>query len=254
MDVTDPSRAKNTGKRPTSWDRKKLLATALLLIMVVLSARAVATLYDEGDTMCRDVQEGVTALPSRQPPCSAHTYLEGVRDPHALRYLGLGLHQEAAMRYEYGAGGRLRHFTVDRHRRGVDDTDLDCSFVGKILVPLTNFRAWSSSLGFRDLASRAALTHKHIMAQVESPGFGVRTDLKLVGGAALEDAGRLVAETRNFDGQLVQMAAYDPTIGQLRVARYDYDASGNLETTRVSYAQDSQVVVLRTDYTYECWK
>lgn len=252
MTTIDSQPTRPAGGAPKRRDRKKLLAVALLVIMAVLVARALGSMYDEGDAICREIRASVRAVPSRQMPCSATSSVEADGNPFARRVLGISA-RPIVRRYTYKASGALRRYTVDLDGDGSTDMAVDCSVPGKMLLPLTHYRMWSGSAAFQGLRAVSKPLEHHTVAIVDSPQFQVRTKLEVLGLSAFGGFAWPRATTRDRAGQLVRRASYRPLVSMWKIIDYAYDARGDLQTRRVTHIRPPYAVVQRTDYSYQCW-
>jgi hypothetical protein len=230
-----------THENKAGLHKRRLLAAGLSVVMVVLVARALITLYEEGDAMCEALYQQVEKLPGPRAPCTLTAY----DDMHTALV-------EVRSTYDYAEGG-LAHISVDRGGDGDVDFNYDCSVLGKMLMPVTNYQAWSSFGATTEMAKSG------VMMEITSEKTRVHAPNQMETQANLQahPTSGLVAifsaQTRNEEGQLLYRVDYAPSRGVLSYKQFDYDASGDLRRVELSEMVRGQTEAHATEYTYECW-
>lgn len=211
------------------------------MVMVVLVARALYTLYEEGDAMCQALYQQVDNLPGPRTPCTLTSYDDMFTSLVQVRST-----------YDYADDG-LAHISVDRGGDGDVDINYDCSVLGKMLMPVTNYQAWSSFGATTEMAKSGVMmditseeTRVHAPNQLE-------TKAKLQAHPSSGLVALYSAQTRNDEGQLLYRVDYAPSRGVLTYKQFDYDASGDLRRVELSDIIRGQTNAHATEYTYECW-
>jgi hypothetical protein len=232
--------------------RKELLAGALLLVMFALMGRMIYFVWREGDTMCQALQAQLEHIPSARMPCSKTSYPVGPVDSATTQAAGAGT-ARSTVRYQFDDDGDLNRFDSDHGDGGAAEVTYRCSTLGKILMPITNFDAWSSFGAFEELARGGA---PQVKRHTDDEGAGVpglRTRLKVLGNPAMPSLLMVEASTRDEDDRLHRRVLQDVMSGRLTMSDYEYDASGNLRSSRQMFITHPHTSIRQTDYTYECW-
>ncbi|MFW6053512.1 MAG: hypothetical protein ACOC9J_01750, partial [Persicimonas sp.] len=138
---------------------------------------------------------------------------------------------------------------------GDGDVDItyDCSVLGKMLMPVTNYQAWSS------FGASTVMAKSGVMMDITSEETRVHAPNQLETKARLQayPSSGLVAlysaQTRNEEGQLLYRVDYSPTRRVLTYKQFDYDDSGDLRRVELSDIDRGQTNAHATEYTYGCW-
>lgn len=227
----------------TSGARKRrLVAAGLSVVMVVLVARALYTLYEEGDAICEALYVRVERLPGPRAPCTLTSYDD--------RFTAL---VQVRSTYAYD-GEELASINVDRGGDGDVDITYDCSVLGKMLMPMTNYQAWSS------FGAATEMNKTSVMMDIASEETRVHAPNRLETRARLQthpatDLMMLFSsQTRNQAGQVLHRVDYAPHKRLLTYKQFDYDDLGDLRRIELSDITRAPSSAHVTEYAYECWK
>jgi hypothetical protein len=209
-------------------------------------------LWQEGDKLCQALQQELEAVPSAQMPCSKTSYLIGPIDWAVAAQTG-GATQRSSTRYQFDDDGELYQVDTDRGDDGTNEVTYRCSAIGKILMPVTNYAAWSSYSTFEELAQGSAQMAERVPERDVTVVPGLRTRLRILGDPALSSFLILKASTRDEDNRLQRRVVQGMTQGRLTVSDFEYDRQGNLRSRRQMSIYHPYTLSRQTDYTYQCW-
>jgi hypothetical protein len=118
----------------------KWLLGGLLVVWCIVSLNAIRSLEREGAAVCDRLTDSVEQYPSTERPCRVERY--GPDGAHL-----------SSKRFQF-EDGELAAVTFDRDSDGAFEAQVDCSLVGRILMPLTHTGDWLTVVLSNDARSR----------------------------------------------------------------------------------------------------
>ncbi len=219
--------------------------------MLVLMGRMLADLYEEGDGICRQLQKGLERTPGKRMPCTKVSYYVEPIDLVAFVESG-GQHvARVATNYRFDDNGDLARVESDLGDDGEVEIAYECSAVGKILMPLTNYDAWISYSMIQGLSKDAASARREVADEGNAGVSGLHTKLMAVGDSRFTISYQ--SETHGDGGQLVRRVVRGTLDGALTTTSYEYDGQGDMVSRQVVQIDHPNAFTRRTDYTYKCW-
>lgn len=239
-------------KTTEEWGRREWTAAILCVVMVAMLTRSLYGLYLEGDAICMALQTKLERLPGERMPCTQNSYLAEPIDWLTVIGRDGKIPQPVASTYRFDDDGNLLHYESDHGSDGQPDVTYDCTVVGKVLMPVTNYQAWSSYGAMIELAKQSAPAPGRSATHEGSTGVkGLRTTLRVKNDEPLWV--QYEARTHADGDRLVRRVVRGDTTRALTDTSFDYAANGDLISSRSTRVAHPNTSVRQTDYTYRCW-
>lgn len=245
--------AERSAKPKIQVGRKGLLALVLSVVMLVLVGRMLLQVYEEGDKICDALQAQMARKPGKRMPCREVSYPIAPFNPVAMTASDGDELRTNSVEYQFSDGGDLRSAQTDLGNDDTVDVSYDCSMLGKLLMPLVNYDAWIGYSTYEALAGTAKPAPSNVAKEGSAGVSGFHTELTAVGDPSIPWLLTFRATTRGEDGRLLQQVSRGAEPGNFTVTAYEYDAAGDLVSSRQTTVRPPYSFSRRTDYSYECW-
>ncbi|QDG53780.1 hypothetical protein FIV42_24465 [Persicimonas caeni] len=244
------SRDNTTAK--DGWSRQEWLALVLGVVMVGLMGRMAYKLYLEGDEICSALQKSLESAPGRRMPCTRLSYYAEPVDWLALVGSDGAIPAPVSADYSFDNHGSLVRVETDHGDDGDVDIVYECTLLGKMLMPFTNYDAWTSYGAITELSKGSQPADEAQLASEGETGVGgLHTELRVRRQEPFWV--QYEAKTHANGGELVRRVVHGEVTRTLTDTSYEYDGGGDLISMRTVRVSHPNTFVRQTDYTYECW-